>query len=99
MIKNCYNEILLLKKRMDDANIPYYFEEYMNGYRLAYPNNNDVKCSVIEHDGSYGRHEDLLEIMGLLTEEEEKYDCVLGSLTSSNVFSRIQKDYLAQLKP
>lgn len=49
MNKNYYNEILLLKKRLDDANIPYYFQEYMGGYRLAYPDNSSVKCSVIEH--------------------------------------------------
>lgn len=99
MVRSCYNEILLLKKRLDDANIPYYFQEYMNGYRLAYPDNNSVKCSVIEHDGSYGRHEDLLEIMGLLTEDEEKDDSVLGYLTSADVFNRIQNDYLKQINP
>lgn len=47
-------------------------------------------CSVIEGYGTYGDGQDLLEIMGLLTPEEEEYDSVRGYLTAENVFERIK---------
>jgi hypothetical protein len=51
----------------------------------------NVVCSVIEHEFSYGREKDLLEIQGLMTEQEmeEEQDTVLGYLTADNVFERI----------
>ena len=48
-------------------------------------------CSVIAH--GYGSEEGLLEISGLLTPEEAKYDAVLGYLDAENVFARIEKHY------
>lgn len=50
----------------------------------------DVGCSVIEGYGTYGHEQDLLEIMGLLTPEEEEHDSVCGYLTAENVFERIK---------
>lgn len=47
-------------------------------------------ADVIQHNGSYGNEQDLLEIMGGLTEEEEKYDSVLGYLTAEEVFKRFK---------
>ena len=49
--------------------------------------------SVIQGKGTYGEKEDLLEIQGLLTEEESKYDSVCGSLSADEVFKRIQNAY------
>lgn len=46
--------------------------------------------SVVEGAGTYGAEDDLLEIMGLLT-EEEAVECVVGWLTAENVFERIQE--------
>ena len=40
-------------------------------------------CGTTEEDG------DLIEIMGLLTPEEEKWDSVCGYLTAEEVFRRI----------
>ena len=48
-------------------------------------------CSVIAH--GYGSEEGLLEISGLLTPEEAKYNSVLGYLDAENVFARIEKHY------
>lgn len=48
-------------------------------------------CSIIEGYGTYGEENDLLEIMGLLTPEEEQHDSVRGYLTAENVFERIKK--------
>ena len=79
-------EIFKLKEMLEKAEIPFEFNEYMSGYHLCYPNEKIKKCSVIEHDGSYGRGQDLLEMMGLLTDEELKCDDVVGWLPAENVF-------------
>ena len=50
-------------------------------------------CSAIEHNGSYGREADKIKIMGLLTDEESKYDSVVGGLSAQEVFERIKKHY------
>lgn len=47
-------------------------------------------ADAIEHGFSYGNQRDLLEIMGGLTEEEMKYDDVLGYLTAEEVFKRFK---------
>ena len=50
-------------------------------------------CSVIAH--GYGSEEGLLEIQGLMTDEEieETGHYVLGYLTADNVFNRIKNHY------
>lgn len=50
-------------------------------------------CDVIQHNGSYGNEQDLLEIMGGLTEEEQENDSVLGYLTAEEVFKRFKQCY------
>lgn len=94
MVRECYKEIFKLRDMLDNAGIPYMFENgFMNGGALAYPNRESMVCSVIEHDGSYGRHEDKIEIMGLLTDEESEYDSVIGHLSADEVFRRIKNHW------
>lgn len=94
MVRECYKEIFKLRDMLDNAGIPYMFENgFMNGGALAYPNRENMVCSAIEHDGSYGRHEDKIEIMGLLTDEESEYDSVLGHLSADEVFKRIKNHW------
>lgn len=50
-------------------------------------------CSAIEHNGSYGRKSDKIEIIGLLTDEESEYDSVVGGLSAQEVFERIKNHY------
>ena len=71
------------------------FLNFLGGYHITYPNNHFRVCSVIEHDCSYGRKQDLLEIEGLLTKKEmnRKQDDVLGYLTAENVFQRIENHW------
>lgn len=90
---NKYNEILVLHAMLTEAHIPHEIYSSLGGHQICYPSQKDVVCSVIEHDGSYGRESDLLEIMGLLTAKEEEYSCVLGYLTAIEVFRRIFKDF------
>jgi hypothetical protein len=56
----------------------------------------DSICSVIESPMSYGHEEDLLELSGLLTEEEYKNDSVKGYMTAEEVYSRIKKLWLEE---
>lgn len=86
-MKERYNEILRLKGMLEKAKIPFVFSELFGGYHIIYPNNHFIVCSVIEHDYSYGREQDLLEIMN------RKQNDVLGYLTAENVFQRIEKHW------
>lgn len=99
-----YKEIFKLKEMLEKANIPIEFVDHsieeidFKGYQICYPvsfRNSDGRCvcSIIEHLGSYGSEKDLLEIMGLLTPEEEQEDIVKGWLTAENVFERIKNHY------
>ena len=88
-----YNEIFKLKKMLEKSLVPFEWKECdkpsKQGFQILYPNDKNRVCSVIEHSFSYGNERDLLEIQGLLTEEEEECDSVLGNLTADDVFQRI----------
>ena len=91
-----YREIMRPKKMLEDADVPFRFHRTQNGVHISSvgfsANSFGEGWSVIEHDGSYGRKKDLLEISsGLMTEEERRmaHDGVLGYLTAEQVFARI----------
>ena len=68
------------------------FREVMEHYDVYKVFNNEKRIiSIVQGYRTYGEEYDLLEIMGLLTEEEEKIDSVTGYLTAENVFDRIVK--------
>lgn len=98
-----YTEILKLKKMLEEANIPFTFtDDFFRVKELikkdyswkpfypAYQIRLGDLADVIQHNGSYGSEQDLLEIMGGLTEEEMEYDIVLGYLTAEEVFKRFK---------
>lgn len=89
-----FSEIIKLKGMLEAENIPFEFH-YMpelRGFQICYPKGGDERvCSIIEHVYSYGSERNLLEIMGLLTDEELEYDSVVGSLSAENVLERIKK--------
>lgn len=94
-----YTEIFKLKEKLEKKKIPFKFithnSPYKKGYQICYPEDGEKKvCSVIEHSFSYGNKQDLLEIMGLLTEEEMKQDEVVGYLTADDVFKRIANHFM-----
>ena len=98
-MENKYLGIFKLKAMLEESHIPFEFKIRKFGvdkiYQICYPKDGyRRKCSVIQGNGSYGGEDNLVEIMGLLTEEEEAYDSVLGYLTAENVFDRIEKDFL-----
>ena len=58
---------------------------------------------AIEHYGSYGNELDLLEIMGLLTPEEQEHDSVLGCLSAKDVLKELsgtgRRQIMTELNP
>lgn len=89
-----YNEIFKLKELLEKGNIPFEFKNIYDGYQIIIRNKNNFKIAdAIEHNFSYGNEEDLLEIMGGLTEEEEELNSVLGWLSSEEVFKRFKYCY------
>lgn len=90
------NQMKKLMNKLESANIPFIVEnDSFDSLHLMYPGdwNTGCKCSVICHKYSYGHEQGLLEIMGLLTDEEKKRDNVVGYLTAKEVFDRIYNDY------
>lgn len=104
MGKTDYKEILRLAKMLSDADIPYQISELHGGYHITYPSDDsECVCSVVEHSFSYGAENDLLEIMGLLTEQGKAEDvcddsAVKGHLSAENVFERISEHYADNYK-
>ena len=89
-----YTEILKLNEMLTKAEIPHSFDRMFDGYQIVYFYKGERIADVIEHFGSYGNEENLLEIMGCMTPEEEEQDRVLGFLTAEEVFKRFSKDFL-----
>lgn len=90
-----YQEIIKLDKMLTEAGIPHTFDKMFDGWQICYPNKHpeSIVMDAIEHYGSYGKDNDRLEIMGLLTPEEEEHDYVAGHLTAEQVFERIRSHY------
>ena len=87
------NPIVELRNRLDEASIPYENMDSCGMSRIHYPNHDNFICSAIWGEWSYGYKDGLIEIMGLLTPEEEEYDSVVGNLTVDEVFNRIKNDW------
>ena len=89
-----YTEIIKLHDMLITAEIPHEFKRIMDGWQVIYPADGPERVmDAVQNFGSYGADENLLEIMGLLTPEEEKHDTVLGYLTAKDVFDRIQEHW------
>ncbi|HIT08731.1 MAG TPA: hypothetical protein IAB55_06565 [Candidatus Merdivicinus faecavium] len=89
-----YREILRLDAMLTEKKIPHTCEKMSDGWQIIYPEDGKKRVmDAIEHYGSYGAEQDLLEIMGLLTPEEKKRDNVLGYLTAEEVCARIEKHW------
>ena len=97
-----YTEIFKLKEMLEKDNIPHEFidrsPDWMGreSWQICYPvaKLEDRICSCIQSYGSYGSENDLLEIKGLITDEEyDEYGGVLGCVTAEEVFNRIKQHY------
>lgn len=67
-------------------NIPFSFTAFMNGGKIDWGT-----CDAICHDGSYGKFDGLLEIMGDLVDETKTGDTVEGWLTAEDILNRIDE--------
>ena len=93
ILDESYTEILKLDKMLTEANIPHILNRMFDGWAIVYPSYDEcMVADVIQHYGSYGSNENLLEIMGLV-DYEEAGDCVLGNLTAEEVFKRMSEHY------
>jgi hypothetical protein len=88
------NEMTKLLMALKALDIPHEVinQQWTGTPQIWYPNAKEPKMDIICHEYSYGGRDGLLEIMGLLTEEEAEYDSVVGYLTAENVLARILKD-------
>lgn len=87
-------EIFKLKEMLEQADIPFEFYLEKEGYHICYPMDGEKRvCSAIQTNFSYGHELDLIEIMGLLTEEEREEDSVKGWLAAEELFKRIENHW------
>ncbi len=90
-----YSEICKLEALLSGAAIPHRITRCLDGWQIIYPDERTGRtvCSCVEHHMSYGSSQNLLEIMGLLNNNERKFDKVVGFLTADNVFGRMKDDW------
>jgi hypothetical protein len=86
-------QILRLGSMLQSANIPFELRDCWEGYQICYPSKEECISDAVCHAGSYGHEKGLLEMMGLI-DEEEVGDSVEGWLTAEQVFERWQKHWL-----
>lgn len=94
IIKNEYKkEALRLASMCLANNIPFEIAEHYEGLIIAYPSFENRVSDAVCNGMSYGRKSGLLEIMGLVNEEEVG-DEVEGYLTAEQVFMRWNAHWL-----
>ncbi len=92
-------EMRKLEIMLNTFNVPFEITRHYSGTKqIWYPNCENPICDVIcfgetNLGGSYGHEKGLLEIMGLVNEEETD-DSVEGYLTAEEVFERMWDDYI-----
>lgn len=92
-----YTEIFKLKEKLEAIDLEHEFvnrsTDFFEQYQIIICDNGERIISIIEGDYTYGHENDKLEIMGLLTPEEEEFDSVVGWLSADDVYERIMKYY------
>lgn len=86
-----YNEIFRLRKMLTENKIPFRMRQVFDGWQIGYPelpieekSGHRRRCeySIVEHFGSYGHEQDLLEIFDGKNDPD-------GRLTAEECFERI----------
>lgn len=78
-----YKEIHRLANMLDDAGIDYEMHEYWDGWQICVPADHprgQFDGDAIQHRGSYGSEQDLIEVWGFELEDPE------GWLTAEDAF-------------
>ena len=87
-----YKAIIVLENKLTEKKIPHELLRLMDGWKIAYPNNEQCVFDVIEHRGSYGHTEDLMEAYG------DGIEDVIGFMdidTALSHFERVHNSYNA----
>lgn len=87
------SEMEKLIDMLTEARVPYEINILFGTPQVCYPNQENCICDAICHEYSYGFDLGLLEIMGLVNEEEVGDD-VEGYLKAEEVFSRMLCHYI-----
>ena len=82
------NEMTKLIEILKKNNIPFEVASCWGAPQVWYPNRKHAVCDAVCHKFSFGGKDGLLEIMGLV-DEEEVGDEVEGDLTAEEVANRI----------
>lgn len=64
VVNENYKAILELDKILTEKGIPHQLSRLYDGWKVDYPNIHDSVLDVIEHGGSYGHQNDLMEAWG-----------------------------------
>lgn len=83
-----YKSILKLDELLRKKEIPHELTRIFNGWKIAYPNEEECIFDVIEHSGSYGNTEDLMEAYGDGIEDVEGF---MDIETALKHFDRVHK--------
>ena len=86
------NEMTKLIEILKKSNIPFQVTSCEGAPQVWYLNRKHVVCDAVCHKFSFGGKDGLLEIMGLV-DEEEVGDEVEGYLTAEEVANRIFEHY------
>lgn len=92
-LNTAYTEIQRLHEMLVTDGIPHRFQRLYDGWQVVYPDADIWAISAVQHYGSYGAIDNLIEIMGGITPEEGRCNGVLGHLTAENVFKQIMKNH------
>ncbi len=93
-----YSEILKLHEMLEKSGIPHEIIDLYDGWQIICPSKDNMAADAIEHYASYGGSYNLIEIMGLLTDEEKQYDSAVGYLTAEEAFERFEADFKKRFK-
>lgn len=86
-----YQPIMRLADLCEAEHIPFVVHPTFDGLQLVCPNLDKCELDVICHGGSYGHDSGLVEIAGVICENDN--NMVEGYLTVEEVFERIKKYY------
>lgn len=84
-----YPAIANVAAALSNLHIPNELVRCHDGLQLLFP---WTEADVIQHSGSYGSKANLMEVMGLL-DDNETDDTVAGYLTAIDVMRRIIREY------
>ncbi len=66
-----YQAILEVDRLLTEENIPHELLRLIDGWKIAYPKQDGCQFDVIEHCGSYGHENDLMEAFGYSIDDVE----------------------------